>query len=146
MDTKALDLGDLTWIAERDDSTPARPVASKTAIVGGNVETGRLDFFTRWEPDCYCSFHRHLADTVSVVMEGELWVEDLDGSRKVRPSGHYAATPAGRLHWEQAGPAGATVFYSVQSEDGRAFEVTDLDGNAIGLVTVADMLAGRFGR
>jgi hypothetical protein len=144
MDGQALDLGNLSWIEERDYSDPARPVASATAVVGGDIEAGRVDFLTRWESNSYCSFHRHLADTISIVLEGELHVEDLDGSRKIRPRGHYSCTPAGRLHWEQAGPNGATVFYSALSKDGPTFEVVDREGNAIAIITATDMLTGRL--
>ena len=142
MDASSIDLTNLNWIPDIDLSNSARPVTSFTAIVGGDVETGRVDFFTRWEPNSYCSFHRHLAETISVVVAGELHVEETDGSKTTRAPGHYSCTPAGRLHWEHAGPKGALVFYTLQSKDGPAFEVSDRNGNPIQVVTVADMLTG----
>ena len=142
MDVSSIDLTYLNWIPDIDLSDPTRPVTSFTAIVGGDVETGRVDFFTRREPNSYCSFHKHLVETISVVVAGEFHVEETDGSKKTRSPGHYSCTPAGRLHWEHAGPAGALVFYTLQSKDGRAFEVSDRDGNPIQVVTVADMLTG----
>lgn len=140
-----VDLNSLNWIPERDMSDPRRPVASSTAVVGGDAASGRVDFFTRWEPNSYCSFHAHLADTISVVMAGELNVENLDGSRKQRTAGDYTCTPAGRRHYECAGPEGALLFFSLTSKDGAAFELIDEDGHSKGVVTVADMLAGELG-
>lgn len=140
-----VDLSNLNWIPERDHSNPRRRVASSTAVVGGDAASGRVDFFTRWEPNSYCSFHAHLADTVSVVMAGELNVENLDGSRKLRTVGDYTCTPAGRRHYECAGPEGALLFFSLTSMDGPAFEIIGQDGTSDGIVTVADMLAGDLG-
>lgn len=145
MNAPAIDLSGLQWVPERDLSDPSRPVASSTAVVGGDAATGRVDFFTRWEPNSYCSFHEHRGDTVSVVMAGELHVEDLDGSRKIRAVGHYARTPSGRRHWECAGPEGALLFFSLYSKDGPAFELIGDDGQSRAVVTVTDMLAGELG-
>ena len=63
IDPSSIDLSSLNWIAERDPTDPQRPVASSTAVVGGHAANGRVDFFTRWEPNSYCSFHAHLAET-----------------------------------------------------------------------------------
>lgn len=145
MNPESIDLSGLKWIRERDTSDPLRPVASSTAVVGGDAITGRVDFFTRWEPNSYCSFHTHLAETVSVVMAGELRVTNLDDTSKTRSVGDYACTPAGRRHWECAGPEGALLFFSLNAKDGQAFELVDEEGNSKGVVTVTDMLAGDLG-
>jgi len=145
MDMPSLELNNLNWIPERDTSDLSRPVASSTAVVGGDAASGRVDFFTRWEPHSYCSFHTHFGETVSVVLSGELHVEELDGTRKVRKAGHYARTPTGKRHYESAGPDGALVFFSLQSADGGAFELVAKDGSSKGVVSVSDMLAGQLG-
>ena len=145
MNPDAIDLAAPSWIPERDLTDPKRPVASSTAVVGGDQASGRVDFFTRWEPNSYCSFHAHLAETISVVMAGELNVENLDGSKKRRTVGDYTCTPTGRRHYECAGPEGALLFFSLTSKDGAAFEIIGRDGASQGVVTVADMLAGELG-
>ena len=145
MSQQLADQSQLNWIPERDLSDPLRPVASATAVVGGDVARGRVDFFTRWEPNSYCSFHTHFGETVSVVMAGELRVEELDGTTKTRTIGHYACTPTGRRHYERAGPERALLFFSLQSADGNAFELVAEDATAKAVVTVADMLAGELG-
>jgi hypothetical protein len=141
---RGFDLSKLNWMRQQDFSDPARPVDNSTAVVGGDAASGRLDFFTRWEPNTYCPLHRHLGDTVSVVLQGEHNIEELDGSKRTRPPGHYGFTPTGECHYEFGGPQGSVVFFSMQSKDGRAFGVEDRDGNCLGVITVAEMLAGQI--
>ncbi len=136
------DLSKLNWIRQVDHSDPRHPVDTSTAVVGGDVAAGRIDFFSKWEPGTFCPLHRHLGDTVSVVLQGEHHVEELDGSTRMRPPGHYALTPKGDLHWEFGGPEGSVVFFSLTSADGRVFELVGSDGQPGGVITVAEMLAG----
>ena len=135
------DFSKLNWVREQNNSDPKRPVDIATAVVGGDLKSGRVDFFVKWEPNTYCPLHRHLGDTVSIVLQGEHFIEERDGSKRTRPSGHYSCAPNGELHWEHGGAPGSMVFFSLQSNDGRAFEILDLSGNTVGIVTVADMLA-----
>ena len=140
-----IDLDKLNWMRQVDFETdPARPVDTSIAVVGGDVATGRVDFFNKWEPGTYCPLHRHCGDTISVVLEGEHIVENFDGSRRTRPPGHYGVTPAGEFHWELGGPEGSLLFFTMTSKDGRAFEAMDREGNVIGEITVADLLAGKL--
>ena len=138
------DLDKLNWVRQVDDSDPVRPVDNSTAVVGGDVAAGRVDFFTKWAPNAYCPLHRHLGDTISVVLEGEHHVEEMDGSSRTRPPGHYGCTSSGEFHWEYGGPQGSVVFFSLQSSDGRAFELLDPTGKPIGEITVAELLAGKM--
>lgn len=134
-------LDDPNLIREYDLSDPDHPVDNVTFVVGGDPETGRVDFITRWQPNRYCSLHRHLADTISIVLSGEHWVEKEDGTKKRRLPGHYACTKAGEIHREFAGPEGSTVFFSMQSEQGRAFQGYDAEGNPRPESTVLQMLS-----
>jgi quercetin dioxygenase-like cupin family protein len=138
------DLSKLNWIRQIDNSDPERPVDTSTAVVGGDLAAGRVDFFSKWEPNSYCPLHRHLGDTISVVLEGEHFIEELDGSRRMRPPGHYACTRAGELHWEHAGAGGSVVFFSLQSPGGGVFEVNDRDGNALAVITLEQLLNGEL--
>jgi quercetin dioxygenase-like cupin family protein len=140
-----IDLDKLNWMRQVDFETdPARPVDTSIAVVGGDAATGRVDFFNKWEPGTYCPLHRHCGDTISVVLEGEHIVENFDGSRRTRPPGHYGVTPANEYHWELGGPEGSLLFFTMTSPDGRAFELMDREGNVIGELTVADLLAGKL--
>ena len=67
-------------------------------------QDGHVDILYRWEPDCYCHFHRHTAEVSSVVLEGELHVIDIDlasGEKtvtKIRSAGDYAHKEPGDVH------------------------------------------------
>jgi hypothetical protein len=138
------DLSKLKWNRTQDLSDPAVPIDVSTAVVGGNAELGRIDFIVWWEPNCYCPFHRHMTDTISIVLEGEHHIETTKDSQtvsKVRPPGHYGCTPGGDAHMERAGPNGSLVFFSAQAKDGRVFESLDAQGNVTHITTVADMLS-----
>jgi quercetin dioxygenase-like cupin family protein len=138
------DWDDERLIRDHDLSDPARPVDNVTLIVGGDAQTGRVDFITRWKPGHYCTYHRHLGDTISVVLEGEHWVEKEDGTRKRRLPGHYSCAPAGEQHREFAGPKGSTVFFSISSADGRAFQSLDAAGEAVSEGSTIDQLLSRL--
>ena len=135
------DWDDDRLIRDHDLSDPARPVDNVTLIVGGDAASGRVDFITKWKPGHYCTYHRHLGATVSVVLEGEHWVEKEDGTRKRRLPGHYSCAPEGESHREFSGPEGSVVFFSIQSAGGGAFDSLDANGNATRSSTVAQLLA-----
>ena len=136
------DWDDARLIRDHDLSDPACPIDNVSLIVGGDVASGRVDFITRWKPGHYCTYHRHLGDTISIVLEGEHWVEKEDGTRKRRLPGHYSCAPAGESHREFAGPEGSTVFFSIHSADGRAFQSLDAAGQAVSEgSTIAQMLS-----
>ena len=54
----------------------------KSAVLGADPSTGRLDLIVKWEPHAYCHFHRHVADTAILVLEGEQHITEIgaDGS------------------------------------------------------------------
>ncbi len=136
-----LDDDGLNLIRERDYSDSIRPVDNVTLVVGGNAKTGRVDFITRWQPHHYCSRHRHLSDTISIVLSGEHWIEHDDGSKTRRPPGHYSCAKAGETHREFAGPEGSIVFFSMQSDHDGAFQTFDEDDNPRPGSSIAQMLS-----
>ena len=129
-----------------DDPTQDYPCKYEMAILGSDAETGRLDLIVRWPPNSYCHFHRHVADTAIMVLEGEQHVVEVhdDGSHgehKVRPAGTYVMSPGGEAHMEYGGPEGATVFFSLYAGQGPCFETLDKDMNVLEASTVAEMAA-----
>ena len=46
---------------------------------------------------------------------------------------------------EYAGPQGSVVFFSMQTDDGRLFEILDKDENVLAVATLDDFVAGRLG-
>ena len=129
-----------------DDPTQDYPCKYEMAILGSDAETGRLDLIVRWPPNSYCHFHRHVADTAILVLEGEQVVTEIlddgsEGETKVRPAGTYVMSPGGEAHMERGGPEGATVFFSLYAGKGNCFETLDKDMNVLEASTVAEMAA-----
>lgn len=129
-----------------DDPTQDYACKYEMAILGSDPETGRLDLIVRWPPNSYCHFHRHVADTAVMVLEGEQHIIEIhddgsEGEHKVRPAGTYVMSPGGDAHMEYGGPDGAVVFFSLYAGKGNCFETLDRDMNVLDASTVAEMAA-----
>jgi hypothetical protein len=105
-----------------------------------------LDLLVKWEPDAYCHFHRHVADTTLLVLQGEQHVAEVDEhgneiGRKLRKAGEYARKAGGEAHMEWGGPEGAVVFFSLQAQekDGPIFELLDRAMNVVSSANAAEM-------
>ena len=128
------------------DKSQDYPCDYKLAILGTDPKTGRLDLLVKWPPNSYCHFHRHVADTTILVLEGEQHVIEVhdDGSQgehKIRPAGTHMMSPGGEAHMEFGGPDGALVFFSLYAGEGAVFETLDKDMNVLQASTVAEMTA-----
>jgi len=112
-------------------------------------EDGHVDLLYRWEPNSYCHFHRHTAQTTSTVLAGELHVVDVDIesgrelNQRVRYAGDYACKEPGDVHMEYAGPRGALVLFNLYSPNGVLAESLARDGTVIGRSRLADILKGQ---
>ena len=114
-------------------------------------EDGRLEILVKWEPNCYCHFHRHTAETSSLVLEGELLVTDIDIEtgkeigQRVRVAGDFAHKQPGDVHMEQGGANGALVLFNIYapSEEGKLAESLDKDGCVISTSTIEKILSKR---
>ncbi len=127
------------------DESQDYPCDYELAILGADAKTGRLDLIVKWPPNSYCHFHRHVADTAILVLEGEQHVIEIhddgsEGEHKIRPAGTYLMSPGGEAHMEHGGPEGALVFFSLFAGDGPVFETLDKDMNVLDAATVADMV------
>ena len=123
------------------------PIDYWMAILGVQEKTGKADFLVKWEGPTHCHYHRHVADTISLVLEGEhhvLDATDPDAEYSVRPAGYFSNSPAGDTHMERGGPDGAVVLFSMQSVDGRLFEILNNDGRVINTVGIEDFAAGNL--
>ncbi len=129
------------------DPEAGYPCDYEMAVLGADPALGRLDLIVKWPPNSYCHFHRHVADTTILVVEGEQHIIDINddgtqGAHKVRPAGTYAHSSGGEAHMEHGGPEGAIVFFALQSKDGRIFETLDKDMNILTTSTVEEMGKG----
>lgn len=118
------------------------------AVLGAQPDIGVIDLLIKWAPNAYCHYHRHLAATTTLVLEGEQNLYEVSDSgetiHKVRKAGDYAHSPGGDLHMECAGPDGALIFFGFQSPDGRLFETLDKDQNVLATATIEDWAAGNI--
>jgi quercetin dioxygenase-like cupin family protein len=114
-------------------------------------EDGRLEILVKWEPNCYCHFHRHTAETSSVVLEGELHVTDIDIKtgkeigKRLRAVGDFAHKEPGDVHMEQGGANGALVLFNIYAPegDGKLAESLKKDGSVVSASTMARILRKR---
>tara|TARA_Y100000385_G_scaffold5606_1_gene6192 strand:- start:1933 stop:2385 length:453 start_codon:yes stop_codon:yes gene_type:complete len=114
-------------------------------------EDGRLEILVKWEPNCYCHFHRHTAETSSLVLEGELLVTDIDIEtgkdigQRVRGAGDFVHKQPGDVHMEQGGANGALVLFNIYapSEEGKLVESLKKDGSLISTSTIEKILRKR---
>lgn len=137
----------IKWIHLEGGSDFDYPINYWLAILGARPDAGCIDFLAKWEPDSYCHFHRHVGDTPTLVLEGEHHIvetTDTQTLHKIRKPGHYVRNPAGDVHMEYGGPVGSVVFFSMQSADGRLFEILDKDENVLGVATIEGLVAGRL--
>ena len=136
---------DLNWKRFQGGNDFDYPIDYSAALLNAN-EDGRVDILYRWEPDCYCHFHRHTAEVSSTVLEGELHVIDIDLASgeeiatKIRHAGDYVHKEPGDVHMERAGSKGALVLFNLYAPDGILAESLDMDGNVIGQATMEQLL------
>ena len=120
------------------------PIDYWVAILGTQPELGRIDFLSKWEPNAYCHYHRHLGAMSVLVLEGEHHVIETHGHEtvhKIRQPGFFARTQSGDVHMEHGGPQGAVVLFSCQAEaGGKLFEVLDKQGEVMVTATIQSFL------
>ena len=121
------------------------PIDFYSALLSVRPE-GHIELLYWWEPNSYCHFHRHTADTTSLVLKGELHVIDVDlktGKElgiKIRPVGDFASKEPGDVHMERGGPEGALVFFSLFTEDGSLAETLSQDGRVLSTSSIDPIL------
>lgn len=84
--------------------------------------------------------HRHHADYVTLVVQGELRIYRANGELKeVRPVGSYVATKVGgEPHTEGGGDEDAVVFFSNRGQDGVIYEILDEQMNTLATLGLQD--------
>jgi hypothetical protein len=139
---KGLDFDNLNWIHNEGGPEFDYHIDYWLAYLGADLEAGTIDFLTKWAPNAYCHFHRHLGDTTTLVLQGEhhtIDMNDPDHDHKIRLPGSYSKKAAGELHMEYAGSEGAIVYFSMKEVDGKIFESL-LGDQVIGGSSAASMV------
>ncbi len=136
---------DLNWKRFQGGDDFDYPIDYSAALLNVNKD-GHVDILYRWEPNCYCHFHRHTAEVSSTVLKGELHVIDIDlasgkeTGTKIRNAGDYAHKEPGDVHMEKAGPNGALVLFNLYAPNGILAESLSIDGTVIRKATVDQLL------
>ena len=136
---------DLNWIRVTGSPRFDYPIDYEVAVLHVDEDEGRIDFVSRWEPDSYCHYHRHIGETSLLVLEGEHHVvetKDHETVHKIREPGFFATNPGGDVHMEYGGPNGTLVYFSCKAVDGALFDVMDKDGTVLKTAMVEDFLSG----
>ena len=127
--SKHFDPETVEWRRVFDDTQTPR-VDFEYSLLGYDLPSQRLDMLIKFAPDGHCRRHRHIASTMTVVLEGEQHLSEIqpDGSTKsiVRKKGEYALAPIDALmHDEWGGPEGGLLIYSMHAPTGVIFEYYD---------------------
>ncbi len=140
---------DLKWKHYKDDNFDF-PIDYSDVILDAR-EDGRLEILVKWAPNSFCHFHRHTAETSSVVIQGELHVSDIDlesgkkTSSRIRKEGDFVHKEPGDIHMEKGGPDGALVLFSIYSPEGEGSlaESLDKNGEVLSISTMEKILQKR---
>ena len=98
-----------------------------------------VDFVIKYEPNERIVTHRHLAQTSTLVIQGEHRIYEPNGELKeVRTVGGYTSSAPAEPHSEGGGAEGAVVFYSLRADDHALFELFDDDQKLIASLGIAD--------
>lgn len=141
--SKLFDLNAVEWRRVTDPAFKAFLVDFEYSLLGYDVATGRLDMLLRYGKGGHCRSHRHVASTVTMVLEGEQILKELgtDGHNRLihRKKGDYAMAASDALpHIEHGGENGGTVLLSMIALDGVLFEYFDDQMRSTETITLAD--------
>ena len=125
------DFDTVEWRRVTDPEETAYKIDFEFSLLGYDIPSGRLDMLLRYaDGRGHCRRHRHVASTMTMVLEGEQHLTEMqpDGSSKYifRKKGDYAlANPDALPHTESGGDEGGTVLLSMYAPDGVLFEYFD---------------------
>lgn len=139
----SFEIENVEWRRVRDTSSVDFLVDFDYSLLGYDLATGRLDMLLRYGEGGHCRRHRHIASTVTLVLEGEQFLTEQlpDGTTKTvhRKKGDYAlAATDAHPHVEHGGVQGGTVLLSMTAPDGRLFEYFDEHMNSLGTVSIVE--------
>ena len=140
------DLSDVQWTHMEGGPEYDYPIEFDVAVLGSQPDHGTLDLLVRFAPNSHCHFHRHVAATRTLVLQGEHHVFDVGSNgetvHKIKPAGTYSQSPSGDIHMERGGENGAIVLFNLHSPTGVLFETLDADHNVLATSTIESMSEG----
>ncbi|MGH7841186.1 MAG: cupin domain-containing protein [Candidatus Binataceae bacterium] len=110
-------------------------------ILDVNVAAHTADMIVKFDPGARCLFHRHVAATTTLVLEGSLHVFDqtADGVvEKVKPAGFFSSGAENEIHIEGGGDDGVVVYFSMRGKDDHIYDLLNPDLTLRRAITVQD--------
>jgi quercetin dioxygenase-like cupin family protein len=107
-------------------------------------ETKRIvDILFKFDANAKIALHRHKADYITLVLQGELRLYRADGTLKeIRPVGSYVAGRAdGEPHTEGGGDQDVIAFFSNRNVDTLVYEILDAELNTVATFGIAEFKA-----
>ena len=129
--SRSFDPQSVEWRRVTDVACKEFKVDFEYSLLGYDLASGRLDMLLRYAKGRgHCRRHRHVASTLTLVLEGEQHLLEMqpDGTTKSisRRKGDYAlASPDALPHIECGGDEGGTIVLSMTAPDGILFEYFD---------------------
>ncbi|HLW70269.1 MAG TPA: hypothetical protein VKS22_06580 [Candidatus Binataceae bacterium] len=110
-------------------------------ILDVNVAAHTADIIVKFDPGARCLFHRHVAATTTLVLEGTLHVFDqtADGVvEKIKPAGFFSSGAENEIHIEGGGDEGVIVYFSMRGKDDHIYDLLNSDFSLRKAITVQD--------
>jgi len=128
--SKSFDADNVEWRHVTDPSCTEFTVDFEYSLLGCDLDAGRLNMMLRYASSGHCRRHRHVASTVTLVLDCEQFQTEIfpDGSTKKvhRKTGDCALAVADANPRDEYGdPDGGTVLLSMSTPNGVLFEYFD---------------------
>jgi hypothetical protein len=111
-------------------------------ILDVNVAARTADMIVKFEPNARCLNHRHVARTMSFVLEGELHVIEKmpDGKTRktIKPAGSFSADATNEVHVEGGGAQGVVVYFSMRGDSDHIYDFVNDDMSLQRVITIQD--------
>lgn len=110
-------------------------------ILDVNPAAHTADIIVKFDPGARCLFHRHVAATTTLVLEGTLHVFDqtVNGVvEKIKPAGSFSSGAENEIHIEGGGDEGVVVYFSMRGTDDHIYDLLNTDFSLRKAITVQD--------
>ena len=111
-------------------------------ILDVSVAARTADMIVKFEPNARCLNHRHVARTMSFVLEGELHAleKTADGKTRttVKPAGTFSADATNEVHVEGGGAQGVVVYFSMRGDSDHIYDFVNDDMSLRRVITIQD--------
>jgi len=110
-------------------------------ILDVNVAAHTVDMLVKFDPVSRCLFHRHVAATTTLVLEGSLHVFEQTTNgvvEKTKPAGSFSSGAENEIHIEGGGEDGVVAYFSLRGKGDHIYDLLNPDLSLRRAVTVQD--------